>query len=132
VYFWFNYVKYIKVLSTNNFIQKISHVSALFNKYHEEVKGRPGAAYYVRHTINGLAVAAQVTGFLVWPIVNYEDLSHPVLHPIALLFISCGWWENYIAASKRPGKQDIITTQLHYSLPPYTLPSSTPDTYQRA
>jgi hypothetical protein len=103
----------------------------LFNSVQEEVKGRPGAGYYVRQTINGLALASQVTGFILWP-MDYEDLSLTVLHPIALLLISCGWWENYMAATKIPGKQDKITIQLHYSLPPPKLPSSTADTYRRA
>jgi hypothetical protein len=104
----------------------------VFNSLQEEVKGKPGAAYYVRQTINFLALAAQVAGFLLWPIILYEDLSHLLVHPIALFLISCGWWENYMAASKIPGKQDKITTQLHYSLPPPKLPSSTSDTYRQA
>jgi hypothetical protein len=104
----------------------------VFNSLQEEVKEKPGAAYYVRQTINGLAVAAQLTGCLVWPFVSYGDVSLSVLHPLALLLISCGWWENYMAATKIPGKQDKITTQLYFFLPPPKLPSSTTDTYQRA
>jgi hypothetical protein len=78
-----------------------------------------------------LALAAQVTGFLLWPMVIDEDLSLTVLLPLALFLISCGWWENYVAASKIPGKQDKVTTQLHYFLPPPKLSSSTHDTYRR-
>jgi hypothetical protein len=104
----------------------------LVHSLQEEVKEKPGAAYYVRQTINGLAVAAQVTGFLVLAIIIDGDLSLAVVHPIALFLISCGWWENYMAATKIPGNQAKITTQLHYSLPPPKLPSSTSDTYQRA
>lgn len=39
-------------------------------------------------------MAAQVTGFVVWPLL--ED--RPVLWviPIAAFMISCGWWENYV------------------------------------
>jgi hypothetical protein len=110
----------------------MSYVSVVFNSLQEEVTGKQETAYYFRQTINGLALAAQVTGFFVWPMVNDEDPSLTVLLPLALLLISCGWWENYVAARKIPGKQDKVTTQLHYSLPPPKLPSSTPDTYQQA
>lgn len=42
------------------------------------------------------AIAAQVTGFVVWPLL--ED--RPVLWviPVSALMISCGWWENYVSS----------------------------------
>lgn len=41
------------------------------------------------------AVAAQVTGFFVWPLL--EDSFELWLIPVACLMISCGWWENYVS-----------------------------------
>jgi len=72
-----------------------------------ELNGRPGTAHYVRQGINGLALAAQVTGFIIWPVFYYNEMPHSLLLPIALLFISCGWWENFFTATEIPDKKDI-------------------------
>lgn len=42
-----------------------------------------------------VAIAAQATGFVVWPIV--ENKPHLWLIPISIFMISMGWWENYIS-----------------------------------
>jgi hypothetical protein len=106
-------------------------VSAFISQQ-EETEGKPGAAYYVRQGINGLALAAQVTGFVLWPVLLSSDTAPIWVLPIALLLISCGWWENFITATKIKGKRDKITIQLHYSLSPATFPSGTTGTYQLA
>ncbi|CAH0557892.1 unnamed protein product [Brassicogethes aeneus] len=42
-----------------------------------------------------VAIAAQATGFVVWPIVeNRPDLW---IIPVAIFLVSLGWWENYIS-----------------------------------
>jgi hypothetical protein len=104
-------------------------VSAFISQQ-EETEGRPGAAYYVRHAINGLALAAQVTGFILWPVLLFSNTPRIWVLPIALLLISCGWWENFITATKIKGKRDKITIQLPYCLPPATFLSGTTGTYQ--
>jgi hypothetical protein len=73
-----------------------------------EKKGAKSVGSYIRLAISGLALAAQVTGFVLWPVFYSEDLPRFWLLPIALLFISCGWWENYIGVAKIPGKHDKI------------------------
>ena len=109
----------------------MSNVSAAYS-LHEETEGRPGVAYYVRQVINGLALLFQVIGFGLWSDAPPNELTHNLVLPIALILISCGWWENFFTATNKPGKQDKITIQLHYSLPPATFPSGTSGTYQRA
>ena len=41
------------------------------------------------------AIAAQVTGFVVWPLL--EDRPLLWLIPVSALMTSCGWWENYVS-----------------------------------
>ncbi|XP_042240833.1 chitin synthase chs-2-like isoform X2 [Homarus americanus] len=46
-----------------------------------------------------LALACQLTGFVVWPIVEYgkDPNSWRIwLIPLAIFFTSFGWWENYV------------------------------------
>ena len=42
------------------------------------------------------AIAAQVTGFVVWPLI--EDRPVLWLIPVSAVMISCGWWENYVSS----------------------------------
>jgi chitin synthase len=109
----------------------MSNVSAVIGLY-KETEGTPGAAYYITQGINGLALAAQVTGLVLWPVIYIYDESRIWVLPTAVMLISCGWWENFFTATKKSGKRDKITIQLHCSLPPATFPSSTSSTYQRA
>lgn len=48
----------------------------------------------VKSIIDIVAVAAQVTGFVVWPLLE----NRPILWliPVATICTSCGWWENYV------------------------------------
>lgn len=43
--------------------------------------------------IDLVAIAAQATGFVVWPII--ENKPHLWVIPVSILLISVGWWENY-------------------------------------
>ncbi|XP_073941848.1 hyaluronan synthase-like protein kkv isoform X4 [Choristoneura fumiferana] len=49
---------------------------------------------FVKVIVDMVAIVAQVTGFIVWPLLE----GKPVLWliPIASLCISLGWWENYV------------------------------------
>ncbi|KAJ8958903.1 hypothetical protein NQ318_019671 [Aromia moschata] len=42
-----------------------------------------------------IAISAQATGFIVWPII--ERRADLWIIPIAILLVSLGWWENYIS-----------------------------------
>ncbi|KAK7872105.1 hypothetical protein R5R35_005181 [Gryllus longicercus] len=54
---------------------------------------------YFKGIIDIVAVAAQATGFVVWPLLEYND---PVLWliPVSIFLVSCGWWENYVSGTK--------------------------------
>ncbi|KAL4708135.1 hypothetical protein ACJJTC_009914, partial [Scirpophaga incertulas] len=49
---------------------------------------------FIKVIVDMVAIAAQVTGFIVWPLSD----DKPVLWliPVASLCISLGWWENYV------------------------------------
>lgn len=49
----------------------------------------------IKVIIDLAAVAAQVTGFFVWPLL--EGSTELWLIPMACLMVSCGWWENYVS-----------------------------------
>lgn len=47
------------------------------------------------------AVAAQVTGFVVWPLLENRPTLWVI--PIACAMTSCGWWENYVCVQSSFG-----------------------------
>nr|AFK08615.1 chitin synthase 2 [Locusta migratoria] len=46
------------------------------------------------------ATAIQATGFVVWPMLEGSEKPQLWLIPVTTIFISCGWWENYISATE--------------------------------
>ncbi|KAK9707880.1 hypothetical protein QE152_g27556 [Popillia japonica] len=50
---------------------------------------------FIKVIVDLVAIAAQATGFVIWPIIeNKPDLW---LLPFSIFMISVGWWENYIS-----------------------------------
>lgn len=49
----------------------------------------------VKVLIDMAAIAAQVTGFVIWPLL--ENRPELWVIPIACVMISCGWWENFVS-----------------------------------
>ncbi|XP_066260725.1 chitin synthase chs-2 isoform X1 [Euwallacea similis] len=50
---------------------------------------------FIKVIMDLIAISAQATGFIVWPIIeNRADLW---IIPVTILLISMGWWENYIS-----------------------------------
>ncbi|XP_066155145.1 chitin synthase chs-2 isoform X2 [Euwallacea fornicatus] len=50
---------------------------------------------FIKVIMDLIAISAQATGFIVWPIIeNRADLW---IIPITIFLISMGWWENYIS-----------------------------------
>lgn len=47
------------------------------------------------------AIACQVTGFVVWPLLENRPALWVI--PIAALMTSCGWWENYVCVHSSIG-----------------------------
>lgn len=64
-----------------------------------------------------LAIAAQITGFIVWPLLENRPILWMV--PIAAIMTSCAWWENYVCIHSPIGfvramgraKEDLKTTR---------------------
>ncbi|KAJ3634074.1 hypothetical protein MTP99_010982 [Tenebrio molitor] len=50
---------------------------------------------FLKVIIDLAAIAAQATGFVVWPII--EQRADLWIIPIAIFLVSLGWWENYIS-----------------------------------
>ncbi|RZC42525.1 chitin synthase 1, partial [Asbolus verrucosus] len=50
---------------------------------------------FLKVIIDLVAIAAQATGFVVWPII--ERRADLWIVPIAIFLVSLGWWENYIS-----------------------------------
>ncbi|KAJ8929966.1 hypothetical protein NQ314_017289 [Rhamnusium bicolor] len=50
---------------------------------------------FIKVIIDLVAVSAQATGFIVWPII--ERRADLWIIPIAIFLVSLGWWENYIS-----------------------------------
>lgn len=51
---------------------------------------------YLKMAIDLLAIAAQATGFVVWPLLEGNKTPELWLIPVTVFLISCGWWENYV------------------------------------
>lgn len=47
-----------------------------------------------------VALAAQATGFVVWPLLEGREKPELWLIPFSVILISCGWWENYVNIPK--------------------------------
>lgn len=54
-------------------------------------------AWFIKCSVDLLAVVAQISGLLVWPILS--TMPRPWLLPLSGILISCGWWENYVDSS---------------------------------
>lgn len=52
------------------------------------------AKYYTKLALDILAISAQATAFIVWPLLSGEPVLWCI--PFACIFISLGWWENFI------------------------------------
>lgn len=88
-----------------------SNISAVIPRQEGNKGGQKAADHfsvYVKIAINCLALAAQMTGFVVWPLLEIEEKPQLWALPLATIFISCGWWENYYASAKNSGKHPTI------------------------
>ncbi|KAM7362637.1 hyaluronan synthase-like protein kkv isoform 1-T3 [Cochliomyia hominivorax] len=56
---------------------------------------------FAKMLIDLIAVAAQVTGFVIWPLL--ENRKELWVIPVACLMVSCGWWENYVTSQSSFG-----------------------------
>ncbi|KAK4876419.1 hypothetical protein RN001_012841 [Aquatica leii] len=49
----------------------------------------------LKFALDILSILAQATSFIVWPMIENKPVMW--LIPLSVLFISCGWWENYVS-----------------------------------
>jgi hypothetical protein len=102
----------------NNSKQGAPNVPGLIPRKEDKNGGNRAAeciSFYVTLAINSLALAAQVTGFVVWPLLEVQDKPQLWILPVAITFISCGWWENYYVAGKNSGKHRKVKYPVAYS-----------------
>lgn len=50
---------------------------------------------FVKVIVDLCAIAAQVTGFVIWPLL--ENKASLWFIPLSCFMISLGWWENYVS-----------------------------------
>lgn len=71
----------------------------------------------IKVIIDLLAISAQITGFVVWPLLENRPILYMV--PVAAIMTSCAWWENYVCIHSPIGfvramgraKEDLKTTR---------------------
>lgn len=64
-------------------------IAGLLSRNHKE------SQRYIKVIIDLIAIGAQATGFVVWPIVEKKPDLWTI--PLTIFLISLGWWENYIS-----------------------------------
>ncbi|KAF4529725.1 hypothetical protein B566_EDAN015354 [Ephemera danica] len=86
----------VKAAMLTNCVCFVPAVLALISEEGKERNetGKLTRRTFIRMIMDTLAMSAQVTGFVVWPLV--ENRRSLWLLPLAVLLTSCGWWENYV------------------------------------
>ncbi|XP_071565855.1 chitin synthase chs-2 [Temnothorax nylanderi] len=63
-------------------------------------KSKGESKRFVLVLVDIAALAAQATSFVLWPLLDSSRRSLWLI-PVALLLVSCGWWENYVSTQSR-------------------------------
>jgi hypothetical protein len=66
----------------------------MLSRSHEQSKR------FIKVIVDLVALAAQATGFVVWPLLEGREKPELWLIPFTVILISCGWWENYVNIPK--------------------------------
>jgi chitin synthase len=79
----------------------------LVNEKYEKCKNQLSAGLLSRNSkesrrfakvvVDMVAIAAQITGLIVWPLVDGDKKPGVWLIPAAAFLTSVGWWENYVS-----------------------------------
>jgi hypothetical protein len=72
----------------------MSEISGMLSRSHEQSKR------FIKVIVDLVALAAQATGFVVWPLLEGREKPELWLIPFTVILISCGWWENYVNIPK--------------------------------
>ncbi|KAK0159253.1 hypothetical protein PV328_010151 [Microctonus aethiopoides] len=65
-------------------------------------KSKDESRRFVLVLVDLAALAAQTSGFVVWPLLDSSKHSLWLIPP-ALILVSCGWWENYVTTQSPIG-----------------------------
>ncbi|KAL0119832.1 hypothetical protein PUN28_007929 [Cardiocondyla obscurior] len=65
-------------------------------------KSKDESKRFVLVLVDIAALAAQATSFVLWPFLDSSRRSLWLI-PVALLLVSCGWWENYVSTQSPIG-----------------------------
>jgi len=82
-----------------------SEFSGMLSRSHEQSKR------FIKVIVDLVALAAQATGFVVWPLLEGREKPELWLIPLTVILISCGWWENYVNIPK-----DSHSSELRYQV----------------
>lgn len=63
-------------------------------------RSREESKRFIKVIVDLVALAAQATGFVVWPLLDSHEKPELWLIPLTVVLISCGWWENYVNIPK--------------------------------
>ncbi|XP_063529252.1 chitin synthase chs-2-like [Cydia strobilella] len=69
-------------------------------------RDRTDPRYPTKIVLDVLAVSAQVTSFVVWPLLDGTTVLW--LIPVVAVFISLGWWENYVNADFKTSTASVL------------------------
>lgn len=90
-----------------NALSKCLCISGMLTRSHEESKR------FIKVIVDLVALAAQATGFVVWPLLEGREKPELWLIPFTVVLISCGWWENYVNIRKDSHTSELPRLQYH-------------------
>lgn len=62
-------------------------------------RDRTESRYLLKIVIDVFAVSAQVTAFVLWPLITQDYILWTI--PAACFLISLGWWENFVGSMRK-------------------------------
>jgi hypothetical protein len=80
----------------------MSEFSGMLSRSHEQSKR------FIKVIVDLVALAAQATGFVVWPLLEGREKPELWLIPFTVILISCGWWENYVNIPKDSHSSELM------------------------
>lgn len=64
---------------------------------------------FAKVIVDMVAIAAQITGLVVWPLVEGDKKPGVWLIPASAFLTSVGWWENYVSRHSPLGTISLVT-----------------------
>lgn len=79
----------VKAAMLSNCVCLVPAIGGLLSRSHKESK------LAFKYVFDLLAISAQLTGYVVWPLLSNQFELWFI--PGAIFLISCHWWENYLS-----------------------------------